>query len=109
MEQKYKYCIILVTVFVLFALPSVLANPQILTYHSGYWYNDKNEEINTAIIEEYNQISYPDPWVIEVTKPQLQYHYAEQKYNNGENITIVQGEVTINLTASTTVTLTVSP
>lgn len=92
-------------VFGIVAVP-VLADPQILHYVNGYWFNDRNEEVNPAIITEYNEIS-SNPWVIEVISPELHYADEVKQYDNGESIIIMQGATTITLTADTTVTLTI--
>jgi len=109
MKQKYKYGLIIVIAIVLFLLPNVIANPQILTYHNGYWFNDKNEEVNTAIITSYEEISTSPEWIINVISPELHYNSAISSFSNGETILIVKGSTTITLTADETITFTVQP
>jgi len=90
------------------------ANPAILhreSWGTGHWYNDRDEERTREMSDPnttWNTISYPNPWIVEVTNPQLEYDNYNHVFDDGENITIVQGGVTITLTASTTVTLTVN-
>ena len=98
---------LLSVIILLFATTIVMANPQILTYRGGYWFNDHNEEVNTAIINNYETVSYPEPWVINVLEPQLQYRTIESKFSNGETIIIVKGSSTITMTADETITFTV--
>lgn len=103
--MKTKYIIALLVVGMSIMVTS--ANPQILTYYSGHWFNDRMEEVNSAIIIDYREISQ-NPWTIEVISPQLQYQ-NERTYNNGETISIQKGNDTITVIADVTTTLTVTP
>ena len=87
-KQKIIY-ILMATILIL--LPCA-ANPNILKYNGGQWYNDRGELQNTNLIQEYKTIiEKPDNWSIEVIKPAMTYQNSKQTYNNGEKIIITSG------------------
>ena len=100
MKEKYIFVLIVVCSMVV----SVSANPQILTYNSNNWYNDRYQVVDTSVVTEYNVIS-SEPFVIEVVQPKLQYQ--SMVFNEGETITIQKGSTTITLTADTPTVLTI--
>ncbi len=102
MKTRYIAAILVIS---LIGIGIAAANPQILQYYSGYWFNDRMEEVNPAIIQEYYTVSN-SPWVIYVTAPELHYQ-GEFTYSNGEVISIQKGTDTINITADVTTTLTI--
>jgi len=109
MRNRY----VILSYFLIAVISFVSANPNILTYDNSHWYNDRGED-RTADINQanatWNTISYPNPWVVEMTNPLLKYNSDLYMYTNYENITIEKaGMETIYITADTTVTLTVIP
>lgn len=105
MKVDLKYVVIALIIGL--SVIGVAADPQILTYYSGYWFNDRMEEVNTVIVQDYYTVSN-SPWVIYVTVPELNYE-TDNIWNNGETISIQKGNDTITITADTTTTLTVTP
>ena len=98
METRKNIIIMIILGIVSLSIVVCAANPQILTYRFGHWFNDRSEEQDTSRIEEYKILnSTPDNWTIEVLKPSLSYTNTKQTYNNGEKIQITSG-TTITLT-----------
>ena len=86
-----KNILYILLVLIIIMLP-VAANPSILHFDAGQWYNDREELQDGYIIREYTTIIEKyDNWTIEVLKPHLTYHNAKQTYNNGETIIITSG------------------
>lgn len=105
MKIDVKYIILALVIGLTIA--GVSANPQILTYYGGYWFNDHMEEVNPNIIVDYVEISQ-DPWIIEVIDPILYYH-TDWTFSDNETIIIKKGNDTIEVTADVTTTLTITP
>jgi len=104
--MKAKYILAIATI--VFTVAIVAANPNILTYNGQFWFNDRNEQVDVSVVQDYTTVS-TNPWIIEVTNPQLQYQSTPiTTYQNGEIIEIqVTGFGTMTLTANQPITISV--
>ena len=101
-----QHIVIVIALILAIGAGVALGNPQILSYSNGYWFNDHQEQVNPAIVQDYYTISN-SPWVINVVAPGLHYS-TDRTYSNGEVITIeVTGMGTMTLTAHTPISISV--
>lgn len=99
---------IIAVAVVVFSIAIVAANPNILYYHYNHWENDRNETVDVSNVIAYTEIS-TNPWIVEITNPQMSYKNSAVTYQNGEKIDIqVTGFGTMTLTANQPITISIT-